>query len=115
MCPLQLNETRVFFWLRTTPAACQECQLAELGDPVVVLATAHACKFEAALRTALGDEFWQANMSPQAVSCMMPERAAALYSQPEVHTGVLKAEDRDRWRELLQANIEAQCASGYVP
>ena len=41
-----------------------------------VLATAHACKFEEALRAALGDGFWESHM--EADGGLMPASARAL-------------------------------------
>jgi threonine synthase len=44
---------------------------------VVVLATAHPCKFEEAVRVGLGDQFWDHEM-------VLPSTAAALHTLPEV-------------------------------
>mmetsp|Transcript_6271 Transcript_6271/g.17562 ORF Transcript_6271/g.17562 Transcript_6271/m.17562 type:complete len:320 (+) Transcript_6271:684-1643(+) len=50
------------------------------GYPVVVLATAHAAKFEGAVRRSLGDGFWEGEF----LRVHMPESARELEQKPEV-------------------------------
>lgn len=72
--------------------------------PTVVLATAHAAKFEEAVRAALGDAFWQRDMPG-----LMPEAARRLEGRREVGgagAGSVFREGED-WLQRLRGVVEA--------
>merc|ERR1712216_864630 len=69
-------------------------------EPVVCLATAHPCKFEEAVRTGLGDDFWHGSF----MSHFMPERAASLAKQPEVVCEAFRS--GEDWTARLRQAIE---------
>jgi len=68
--------------------------------PLVALSTAHAAKFEEAMRRGLGDAFWERSMGAH-----MPARAKELEMAKEVDIGLFrKGEDwTSRLRELIEA------------
>lgn len=90
---------------------------------VVVLATAHPCKFEEAVRVGLGDRFWDHDMT-------LPPSAAALETLPEVGgvaagnlfvagpatdaVGVtLDAAPGGKWERRLRGLIDGSVAGGF--
>mmetsp|Transcript_22560 Transcript_22560/g.58909 ORF Transcript_22560/g.58909 Transcript_22560/m.58909 type:complete len:258 (+) Transcript_22560:859-1632(+) len=94
------------------------------GAGVVVLATAHPCKFEEAVRAGLGDGFWDGDM-------MLPPAAAALEAMAEVggvpadkvfvaglatdSVGVpLDAAPGGTWECKLRGLIDGSVAGGFV-
>lgn len=78
--------------------------------PVVVLATAHACKFEAGVSAALGAEKWKQ------LSTEFPERVRATLEKPEtinvIHLAKLSADEpledaQERWESRIRDEIAA--------
>lgn len=59
---------------------CSPSRFVTSNEPMVVLATAHACKFKKAVTAAFGCEFWGSKF----VHRFMPKNAAALTTLPEV-------------------------------
>ena len=70
------------------------------SPPCVLLSTAHACKFEEALRESLGDKFWDTEMPS-----FMPPSAAALYTLPERPAPAFR--QGEDWTQRLQELVEA--------
>ncbi len=87
----------------SSSSACpaQAAQSASPNPPVVVLSTAHPCKFEEAISKAISVKFWRDNFVDEhgklPAKTLMPPSAAVLYSRPEVPLTVFrKGEDWER-------------------
>ena len=77
--------------------------------PVAILATAHPCKFQAAVTAALGDDAWTAYEASDA----FPEAARALATRKEIAPLVLSKRDGEtlhsaqlRWESVVRAVLE---------
>ena len=70
----------------------------EQKTPVVILSTAHAAKFENAMRKGLGDEFWEQEM-------VMPESAQAVLQKAEIKPGCFR--EGEDWTQKLRELIES--------
>lgn len=104
--------------------------VAPQSSPVVVLATAHPCKFQEAVCACLGDAFWETHFTPTSNSepgqyrrdcdrraegiqgmgssvglmAVMPRRAAGLYAMDEVPAECFEA--GKNWTYLLRIAVE---------